>query len=191
MENSLDQPLPMFLTVRQARDAYLRENGFTMQAYDEAWTKASLFGVRFSVPNTRRHRWAIMMHDLHHVATGYGTDLTGETEISAWELRRGVRRLGLYVGGIVTSLAAMGLIVAPRRVLAAFRAEGSRPSLFALDDASELLDLTVGELRQKLGLPTSGLATQPRRLHPDAPRNSTPAEVPDRTAAAPTGHLSS
>jgi len=172
MEISLDQPLPASLTVRQGRDAYLAENGFTMQAYDAAWTKASLFGVRFSVPNTRRHRWAIMMHDLHHVATGFGTDLTGEAEISAWELRRGLRRLGLYTGGIVTSLAALGLLVAPRRTIAAFRAEGIGPSLFALDDPSELLDLTVGELRQRLGLPQPGLATTPRQLHPDAPRPS-------------------
>lgn len=175
MDSPLDQPLPMSLTVRQARDAYLSENGFTLQAYQDAWTKASLFGVRFSVPNTRRHRWAIMMHDLHHVATGYGTDLPGEAEISAWELRRGVRRLGWYVGGIVTSLAALGLVIAPRRTLAAFRAGTMGPSLFALDDASALLDLTVGELRQKLGLPEAGVATLPRRLHPDAPRaNRTP-----------------
>jgi hypothetical protein len=165
----------MDLTVRQARDAYLRENGFTLQAYDEPWTKATLFGLRFSVPNTRRHRWAIMMHDLHHVATGFGTDLAGEAEISAWELRRGVRRLGLYVGGIVTSLVGLGLVVAPRRTIAAFRAGASGPSLFALDDAGELLELTVGELRQRLGLPERGLATTPRRLHADAPRLGTAA----------------
>ena len=57
-----------------------------------------------------------------------------------------MRRLSLGVGGIVTSLAGLGIVVAPRRTIAAFRAGASGPSLFALDDAGELLGLTVGRL---------------------------------------------
>ncbi len=172
MENELplDQPLPASLSVRAGRDAYLAENGFTVKAYEDPWTEASIFGLKVAVPNTRRHRWAIMMHDLHHVATGYGTDHIGEGEISAWELRRGLGRLGLYVGGIVTAGTVLGFMLAPRRTLAAFRAGGSGPSLFAEDDADKLLDMTVGELRQKLGLPEGGLAAIPRKLHSYAPR---------------------
>jgi len=82
-------PVPASWTVRQARDAYLAENGFTLAAYDAPRTEASFFWFHFSVPNTPVHRWAIQMHDLHHVATGYGTDTVGEGEISAWEARRG------------------------------------------------------------------------------------------------------
>ena len=44
---------------------------------------------------------AVRWHDLHHVATRFGTDNVGEGEISAWELRRGLRGLGPYVGAIV------------------------------------------------------------------------------------------
>jgi hypothetical protein len=126
-------PFPETWTVRRARDAYLAENGFTVAAYEEPWTDASFLGVRFRVPNTRRHRWAIMLHDLHHVATGYGTDLTGEGEVSAWELRRGLGALGLYVATIVTLGAAMGFVIAPRRALAAFRASGTSRSLLGAD----------------------------------------------------------
>lgn len=169
------QPLPASWSVRKGRDAYLAENGFTLSAYDAPWTPASLFGIPIAVPNTRRHRFAIMMHDLHHIATGYGTDHAGEGEISAWELRRGLKRLGLYVGGIVVSGALLGLLCAPRRTVAAFRAGGNRPSLFAEDDVEKLLDVTIGELRQKLGLPEQGLATAPRGLHAHAP---TPATCP-------------
>lgn len=175
------EPLPASWSVRRGRDAYLAENGFTLAAYDAAWTAASLFGIPIAVPNTRRHRWAIMMHDLHHVATGYGTDHVGEGEISAWELRRGLGRLGLYVGGIVVSGALLGLLCAPRRTVAAFRAGGSRPSLFAQDDVESLLELTIGELRHKLGLPEPGLATAPRRLHALAPA---PAKGPPATATS-------
>ena len=111
--------------MRDGRTPYLAENGFTVDAYDSKWTDASFFGIRFRVPNTARHRQAIMMHDLHHVATGYGTDLVGEAEISAWEVRRGLRGVGAYVGAIVIAGATAGLVFAPRRTLRAWRA--SRP----------------------------------------------------------------
>src|SRR5262245_9878283 len=110
------------LSVRAGRDAYLAENGFTLEAYDAKWTPASLLGVTFAVPNTPRHRVAIMWHDLHHVATGYGTDPAGEGEISAWEIRRGLRGLDLYVSTIVISAALLGLAVAPRRTWRAWQA---------------------------------------------------------------------
>lgn len=177
-------PLPAAWSVRKGREVYLAENGFTLSAYDAAWTQASFLGIRLAVPNTRRHRFAIMMHDLHHVATGYGTDHTGEGEISAWELRRGLAGLGLYVGGIVVSGALFGLLCAPRRTWAAFRAGGSRPSLFAQDDVEKLLDLTIGELRHMLGLPAQGLATAPRGLHVYAPAAAPGAPAAAMAAAA-------
>ena len=164
------------MTVREARDAYLAENGFTVAAYEDQWTDASFFGIKFKVPNTQRHRVAIMLHDLHHVATGFGTDLVGEGEISAWEARRGLSALGLYVGGIVTSGALMGLLLGPRRTVRAWRRSSKRESLFPLCEEKdfaeryeELLSMTVGELRKMLGVPDSGVATTERKLHAYAP----------------------
>ena len=176
---SLAETFPESWTVRRARDAYLAENGFTVEAYDDRWTSASFFGIPLKVPNTKRHRWAIMLHDLHHVATGYGTDLVGEGEISAWELR-GLRPLGIYVASIVMAGTLAGAVFAPRRALGAWRAARSARSLFELvppdanaPDAYEaLLDLTVGELRARLGVPAEGLAREPRGLHDFAPKAS-------------------
>lgn len=172
MTDMLDRPFPAPWTVRQARDAYLQENGFTVASYEEAWTEASLFGIPFKVPNTPRHRSSIMLHDLHHVATGFGTDLAGEGEISAWEMRRGLGPVGLYVGSIVTMGALGGFLFAPRRALAAWRcANVERGSLFVGGAISyeALLDLTVGELRERLGVPREGLVLA-RALHTRAPR---------------------
>jgi hypothetical protein len=170
-------PFSPTMTVRAARDAYLAENGFSLDAYGARWTEASAFGVRFRVPNTKRHRVAIMLHDLHHVATGFGTDLVGEGEISAWEARGGLAPLGAYVAGIVASGALGGLLLAPRRAVRAWRG-GRGSSLFPLCrlpiadfDAryEELLGMTVGELRRALGVPQQGAADLPRRLHAYAP----------------------
>jgi hypothetical protein len=158
-------------TVRRARDAYLAENGFTVEAYDDAWTEGSVLGITVKVPNTPHHRWAIMLHDLHHVATGFGTDLAGEGEQAVWEARRGFRNVGAYVGMFVVIAFAWGVILAPRRSLRAWRASGrGQASLFAIPIPYDaLLDLTVGELREALGISPEGLATV-RGLHSKAPR---------------------
>ena len=152
----------------------MEENGFTLEAYDARWTDASFLGVRFRIPNTRRHRFAIMLHDLHHVATGFGTDLVGEGEISAWELRRGLRGLDLYVTSIVASGALMGAVFAPRRALAAWRASGKSSSLFASVQSDgeyhALLDTTVATLRRRLDVPDEGIQRTPRNLHAYAPK---------------------
>jgi hypothetical protein len=175
---TLSTPFPAHWTVRQARDAYLTENGFTVESYEAPWTEASFAGIPFKVPNTKRHQWAIRLHDLHHVATGYGTDLIGEAEISAWELHGGIASLGLYVGGIVVLGTLAGTVVAPRRVLAAWRDARSLRSLYRLFPVAdpslydELLDLTVGELRARLGLPRAGIARTPRKLHHFAPASA-------------------
>jgi hypothetical protein len=166
-----EQPLPATLDVRRGRDAYLEENAFTVEEYEAKTTKASFFGLDFAVPNTKTHRWAIMLHDLHHVATGYGTDLVGEGEISAWELRRGLRGLGFYVGSIVVAGTLAGILFAPRRTLAAWRASDSRGSLFQTTRPyDELLGMSVGELRRELRVPERGVADRPRELHPGARR---------------------
>jgi hypothetical protein len=167
----LTAPIPAEWSVEDGRNAYLAENGFRLQDYDAPRTPASFLGVKFSVPNTASHRRAIMQHDLHHVATGFGTDPAGEGEISAWEARGGLKQLGLYVGAIVLFGILLGVVFAPRRTLVAWRsARGSRP-LFGLTEGEyrPLLALSVGELRERLGVPKHGLAQQPRQLHSTAP----------------------
>lgn len=171
-EPSFSEPYPPQWTVREGLAVYLQENGFTQAAYDEPWTAAALFGLRFRVPNPPGHRRAIMLHDLHHVATGFGTDPAGEGEISAWEFRGGLRGLDLYVRTIVTGGLLLGLALAPWRTIRAMRTS-SRRNLFALDagEYDALLDLTIGELRERLDIAPSGLADRPRGLHWDAPRH--------------------
>jgi hypothetical protein len=168
VRHSLEHPLLPDLRVGDALDAYLEENGFDKALYDAKWTPASFLGVPVPVPNTRKHRAAIMRHDLHHVATGFGTDLAGEVEISAWEARRGFGNVGLYTTGIIAGLALVGLVGWPKRVVAAARAAG-RSNLFRDDLAyDDLLAMTVGELRALLGVPPEGLVGA-RKLHDKAP----------------------
>lgn len=170
-----NEPFPAHWTVREARDAYLAENGFTIETYDEKFTDAKLMGITFKVPNTRKHRWSLIWHDLHHAALGYGTDPAGEGEISAWEWRRGPRPLGFYVGTIVLMGVVMGLLVAPRRTIRAWRASDKSFSLFHEPITYEAaLSMTLGELREYLGVPQGGLFDGERRNHGGAPEHESP-----------------
>ena len=157
-------------TVRDARDAYLDENGFTVAAYSEPWNEVTVFGKKTKIRNTRARAALIPMHDLHHVATGFGTDYAGEGEISGWEVAAGLPS-SLYVKAIILSGFLLGLCVAPRRTLAAFAAGREARSLFR--DApryEDLLARSVAELRVMLGVPAGGISRGPRRLHKLAPR---------------------
>ena len=165
------RPLPASMRVRDALDVYMAENGFRIAEYDARWTPASLFGIPFAVPNTAAHRRGIMRHDLHHLATGFGTDLAGEGEISAWEVGGSLRETGAYVASLVLAGMVTGYLVSPKRAREAGR-RSSRKNLFGADDAryAELLQMTLGELRESLGLPREGVATSPRGLHSRAPK---------------------
>jgi hypothetical protein len=164
-------PLPADWSVGRGRDAYLAENGFTLAAYDAPWTQASFLSIDFAVPNTKPHAAAIRLHDLHHVATGFGTDLAGEGEISAWEVRGGLRGVGLYVAFIVVSGALMGLLLAPRRTLRAWHVAKTARPLWTLGvPYEELVGMSVDQLRSLVGAPAEGVVVGEQGLHKNAPK---------------------
>ena len=172
MNNRLSVPT-LHESCRHARDTYLRENGWTLEAYDAKRTEASVLGIEISVPNTSKHRWAIRLHDLHHVATGYGTDSVGEGEISAWEWSSGLSGLDLYVASIVVMGTLYGFVLAPRRIVRAWRSAKSsnlfRPGTDREASYESLLGLSVQALREHLNVPLEGLARGARYVHVHAP----------------------
>jgi len=157
------------LGVREGLSQYLRENAFDASEYVSDTFALYVFGQKFFFPNSATRKKAIPLHDLHHVATGYGTDLIGEAEIGAWELRAGCTNMFLY--GINLTALMGGLLLAPHRVIMAFRdAKGAR-SLYVLEmPYEEIMKLSVAELREKLGVPEDGLGRYPARLHDFAPQ---------------------
>jgi hypothetical protein len=162
-------PIAPSLSVLEARDRYLAENGFSAAEYHSPTFRLQLFGRPFDLTNSPDRQWAIPLHDLHHVATGYGTDFVGEAEIGAYELAAGCRTFIVYW---LNSIAVLiGLFLAPLRVLAGFRAGARARALYRLElDYDSLLALDVGGLRRVLALPEEGLARHPRRLHAAAPK---------------------
>lgn len=166
--DSRDRPLPPTLTVRAARDAYLRENGFSTDEYEAPMFTLPIFGGRAEVrlPNPPARRWAIALHDLHHVATGYGAGYVGEGEVAIWELMGGCETWIVYLLNI--SAALFGCMLAPHRMWEAHRAARTARALYRQGvTLEELLDLTLGELRERMGIPPEGIATRRRAVATD------------------------
>jgi len=168
----LSRPYPADWPVRRALQAYLDENGFSVDEYDQPVIRVTFWWLTFPFPNPPSRRRAVRVHDLHHIVTGYGTDPAGESEISAWELRRGVGVFSPFVRAIVFTGALSGLVHSPRRTWAAWKAGcsaagvGLQPT--SPDRYEQLLAMTVGELRAVYGVPRRGV-TGARALHYAAP----------------------
>ncbi|MCA9719687.1 MAG: hypothetical protein H6713_14340 [Myxococcales bacterium] len=137
--------------VRDARERYFLDNGFGAGGnYDEKWVRVDLGPIPVMIPNTPGRIRAVRYHDLHHIVTGYATDLVGEFEISAWEIGSGCGRLWFAWMINMTGMIA-GLFVAPGAIYRAFVRGRHTRSLYdrPFDDA--LLERPLGELRAELG----------------------------------------
>jgi len=138
-------------TVRAGRDHYLAENSLSTDSYTARRFPIYVGSRPIYLPNPGYLPW----HDLHHVVTGYQTGLVGEAEISAYELRSGCGSLFIVILCIGAMLIAM--FVAPLRVVRAWRTARGARNLYRCEIAYDsLLEMTVGDLRIKLGIPREG-----------------------------------
>jgi hypothetical protein len=138
-------------TMRDARAQYFKVNNFgDSGGYDDAWVDFKLGPIPMPFPNTPSRVRAVRYHDLHHVLTGYDTNIVGEFEISAWEIAAGCKG---FIAAWQLNLGGMfgGLVVAPRRTLRAFLRGRHSRTLYG-DDMDALLDSRVGELRARMGV---------------------------------------
>lgn len=139
-------------TLLEARAHYFERNGFGSDGgYSDKWVHVKLGIVPFAFPNVASRVRAVRYHDLHHVLTGYGTDMNGEAEIAAWELATNCR--GFYAAWLLNfGSLAYGSLVCPRRVHAAFVRGRHTANLYDRDFDDTLLGRTVTQQRGELGL---------------------------------------
>ena len=177
---------PASKTMAGALGDYLAANAFDASAYEAPTYEVDLgevTGEVWSFPNEPARRRAVPLHDLHHVLTGYGTDVLGEAEIGAWELVAGCTSVFLW--WINASAVGVGLLLSPPRVLRAARKAVGQRSLYRHGvPYSALLELTVGDLRAQIGMPEDGQADHPPRLHRRAPTATRPARSLPRPVRA-------
>lgn len=137
-------------TVREAREQYFAANGFSDATYTEDWAKIKVGPLPIVFPNTKSRKAALPLHDLHHIATGYPTTIEGEGEIAAFEIGGGCDNYPaawLINGGGF----ALALVLHPIKTFRAFvRGRHSR-NLYREGFRDSLLDISVAELRKRVG----------------------------------------
>jgi hypothetical protein len=139
-------------TLGEARSTYYQVNGFGEDGGDSlAWVPLQIWRFTIKIPNSDGRRRAVRIHDLHHVVTGYQTDLRGEAEIGAWELATGCLR---WPAAFVLNLFALaiGIVIAPRRMARAWARGRRTHNLYSNDGVDHLLPRHLGEVRRELGL---------------------------------------
>jgi hypothetical protein len=134
------------------RAEFFRTSGFGADGGESAkWVRYPVWGIPIVVPNVDARRRALRLHDLHHLATGYDTSWTGESEIAAWELGAGCHG---YAAAWALNVAAfsIGVVIAPRRLWRAFVRGRSSRTLYRHHWTDEYLAWRLSEMREFLGL---------------------------------------
>lgn len=143
---------PENMTLAEARAVYFEANGFgPTGGYDDAWVDFTFFTVPFPIPNTEGRKRVVGRHDLHHILTGYTTDMAGEMDVAAWEIGAGCNR---EATAWLLNLGMMGLgaVIAPRRTWRAFVRGRRARSLYDGRPEADYLGRTVSEVRREIGL---------------------------------------
>jgi hypothetical protein len=151
------------LTVGEARARYFAEAGFPPDGgYAAKFVQLGKLGpVPIGFPNSDARRKAVGIHDLHHVATGYKTDWTGEAEISAFEIASGCGRLW-FAWYINLQGMILGWVVNPGATWRAWVRGRHSKNLYGEGISESLLREPVSALRARLMLdrpapaPTAG-----------------------------------
>ena len=141
------------LTVREARARYFAEAGFPPDGgYAAKFVQLAKLGpIPLGFPNSDARRKAVGLHDLHHVATGYKTDWTGEAEISAWEIASGCGRMW-FAWYINLQGMVMGWVVNPGATWRAWVRGRHSKNLYLEGLSDSVLRETVASLRERLEL---------------------------------------
>lgn len=141
------------LSLRDARGRYFADNAFGDDGgYAKKWVKLQLGPLPFAFPNSAARVRAVKYHDLHHVVTGYDTDVVGEAEIGAWEIGSGCAG---FVAAWILNLYAMmlGFLAGnPRAVWRAFLRGRHTKNLYHDEYGEALLDARLGAVRARLDL---------------------------------------
>jgi len=96
-------------------------------------------------------RDALSKHDVHHVLTGYETNIRGESELAAWELSSGGCHLNIVFWIDRVSFFIIGLLTYPAATLRALQRGSNCYNLYSRQ-MDVVLDSEVEDIRNELNL---------------------------------------
>ena len=130
---------------------FYKDKVFADDSSVTSWVHVQIGPLKFPFPNLKQRREAVYLHDLTHLLTGYDTTWTGEGEIAAWELASGFPRR-YWIGYVYPPMTFLiGLIIAPAKVIKAFRRGLGQKNVYKLQMERPMLEkMTISELKEKL-----------------------------------------
>lgn len=139
-------------TPRDLLHSFYMENDFGMDGGMSSSSVKILLTPKIHIyfPNFKARRKAVVKHDIHHLLTGYNTDLKGESEISAWEIGSGCKK---YWAAFLldTSGLMLGLLINFKGVSQAFSRGRKTHSLYGDFHSDEkVMDMKISDLQEKL-----------------------------------------
>jgi hypothetical protein len=145
------------MTLREARAEYFAANALPPDGgYDARWVRLKIGPIPFAFPNTEGRRRVVRAHDLHHVLTGYRTDIKGEAEIAAWEIGAGCRdRAALQ---LELRVLGFGLVRWPGDVFRAFVRGRRSKNLLGTRCDDAFVSRSLESVRAELSIDPSGPA---------------------------------
>ncbi len=140
------------MTTRDCLVRYLEERGLreradaTEELYTDQWVRIPIGSRRVPVFPVRGIKNALILHDIHHMVMGYGTDWDGEFEIAGWELGSGGCAGHTFMWFDRAFSVLLGLIFAPKATVHAFRQGASSRNLYRLE-LDRVLGMDIEEVR--------------------------------------------
>lgn len=140
------------LQIKQALPLLFAEYNIPADAYTAKYFIIRVGKLPIYVPNIPARVRIARFHDIHHILTGYAANWKGEAEIGAWELATGCQTS--FIAWFLNSGAVLvGLVMHPIAVIKAFkRGFKTKTNLYHGFDYDVLLEMTIAELRNKIGL---------------------------------------
>lgn len=108
-------------------------------------------GLTLYIPNFETRKKIVVLHDIHHLVTGYSARMKGEMETSAWELSTGCFN-NWFALVINTYTLMMGLALNLPGVWKAWRVGKRTTNLYHKNySLSDLMSRKVADLKGELG----------------------------------------
>lgn len=82
------------MTIREQLEQFYRDHAYGKDGgVSDFYVKIDLTPkLRLYFPNFDARRKAVLRHDIHHLVTEYPANISGENEISAWEIGSGCKK---------------------------------------------------------------------------------------------------
>jgi Coenzyme Q (ubiquinone) biosynthesis protein Coq4 len=146
MTDSMASPIVRPTVGQTLQSLGLDADPFLSASQSGDWWFFEVFGLRLYCYNFEWRRRALAFHDLHHVVTDYPCTMKGEMQVATWEFAAGSFP-NIFAKLFCLPLVALGAVLIPWKLFAAYRNGTRSKSLFAQQLDSDVTNMSTDSLK--------------------------------------------